>query len=247
MLAPIFGGWLLTWFSWPSIFFTQAAVGGVALAGVWKMKEPFSNPSRETVWRQLKNYFLLFENSRFLVLAAITSISMLPLFAFVAGSSDIYINRLGLNEQIFGFFFGANALAYISGSFACSRLVRRVPSRLLMTIGFTGILTGGILLLFSVRHSPWGLALPMFMISHSIGLCRPPGTNLALEQVERNAGAASSFLVFTLFVFGAMAMWLISLDWSDKMDTLGWLGVSCGVLSLGGWLALQRVLKPRFW
>ncbi len=243
MLAPVFGGWLLSFFPWPSLFFSQAALAGLALAGVWKMKEPYRDVSDATVWRQLANYIHLLGNGRFLILAVITSISMLPLFAFIAGCSDIYINKFSLSEQVFGLFFGANALAYMTGSFVCSRLVRRVPSRHLMSAGFTGIPLAGMILLLSARHTPWGLALPMFIMSFSIGLCRPPGTNLALEQVQRSAGAAASFLVFTLFVFGATAMWLISWDWSDKMDILGWMGLSCGALTLGGWFALQRVLK----
>ncbi|MDA3897370.1 MAG: hypothetical protein PF482_14645 [Desulfobacteraceae bacterium] len=56
----------------------------------------------------------------------------------------------------------------------------------------------------------------MAVISFSFGLSRPPSNNLVLEQVDKNAGAASSLLIFIYFMLGAFSMWLISLDWTDK-------------------------------
>ena len=58
------------------------------------------------------------------------------------------------------------------------------------------------------------------------------------------AGAASSFLTFCYFLVGAFAMWLIALDWSDKIATIGILGAGSGGLVLGLWLVLQRRKIP---
>ena len=63
-----------------------------------------------------------------------------------------------------------------------------------MTIGFVGIFLGGVILLFAGQHGPWSFALPMFLITFSLGLSRPPSNNLVLEQVDRDAGSASSLL-----------------------------------------------------
>ena len=102
------------------------------------------------------------------------SIIVLPHFAFIGGSADIYITRIGLSEQTFGYFFALNAAAIMAGSFACSRLLSRIGSRHVMTTGFTGILCGGLLMLTGWIPAPWGLALPMALISFSFGLSRPP-------------------------------------------------------------------------
>jgi DHA1 family bicyclomycin/chloramphenicol resistance-like MFS transporter len=40
--------------------------------------------------------------------ALMMSLVVLPHFAFIGGSADIYITRLGLSEQIFGYFFALN-------------------------------------------------------------------------------------------------------------------------------------------
>jgi DHA1 family bicyclomycin/chloramphenicol resistance-like MFS transporter len=88
---------------------------------------------------------------------------------------------------------------------------------------------------------PWSLALPMAAISFSFGISRPPSNNLVLEQVDRHAGAASSLLIFIYFMLGAFAMWLISLDWADKIFTIGVLGTVCGGIILGIWILLPQL------
>ena len=79
----------------------------------------------------------------------------------------------------------------------------------------------------------------MALISFSFGLSRPPSNNLILEQVDRHAGAASSLMVFIYFILGAFSMWLISLEWSDKIRTIGILGTLSGGILLGGWRLLS--------
>lgn len=243
MLAPIFGGWLLAFLSWRWVFITLAGLGAIAWAGVHWMREtlkPLARTSRVALWT---NYSRLFGNRSYLGLVFLVSFSVMPLFAFIAGSSDIYITSFGLSEQVFGYFFGFNALALMSGALACSRLNRLLPSRRMLTASFTGIFAGGLWLLSTAATSPWGLALPMLIISFSTGMSRPPSFNLVLEQVDQRAGAASSLLIFFFMTSGAIAMWFISLAWPDKIQILGLMGTVCGGASLIFWLPVQRVVR----
>jgi DHA1 family bicyclomycin/chloramphenicol resistance-like MFS transporter len=80
----------------------------------------------------------------------------------------------------------------------------------------------------------------MFLITFSLGLSRPPSNNLVLEQVDRDAGSASSLLIFSYFTLGAVGMWFISLEWADKVPVLGAIALGCGALVLGAWAVLQR-------
>ena len=243
MIAPVIGGWLLTRFPWPAIFLLQAAMGGTAWIGVRRMVEPLHQPSSQGIIEQLRVYPRLLANRGFFGLAMMMSLTMFPLFAFIGGAADIYIGSLGLSERTFGCLFGFNALAYIAGSFSCSRLAPRISSRRVITLGCWGGIIGSLFLLASPHHTPWGLALPMFTISLFIGFSRPSSTHLALEQITENAGMASSLLVFTFFLFGALGMWVIAWDWTDKIRFLGFLGLVCGTLSLGMWIRVQRFLN----
>ena len=44
MLAPVFGGWIMTWFSWRWIFIAQGLIGVVAWMGVLRMRKPWRIP-----------------------------------------------------------------------------------------------------------------------------------------------------------------------------------------------------------
>ncbi len=241
MLAPVFGGWVLTWFSWRWIFVVQAMIALVAWIGVWRMPETLKTPAATGALKTAGIYLDLLRNRRYVGFALMMSLVVLPHFSFIGGAADIYITRLGLSEQVFGYFFALNAAAMMAGSFACTRLLRRVGSRGLMTAGFAGILIGSLGMLTRWLPGPWGLALPMAVVSFSFGISRPPSNNLVLEQVDQHAGAASSLLIFIYFMLGAFAMWLIALDWTDKIRTIGLLGTAAGGIILGIWLLLPRI------
>jgi MFS transporter, DHA1 family, multidrug resistance protein len=245
MLAPVFGGWVLTWFSWRWIFIIQAMIGAVGWIGVFRMPETLKTPSATGFFQTAGIYLQLLRNRRYVGFALMMSLIVLPHFAFIGGSADIYITRLGLSEQTFGYFFALNAAAIMAGSFTCSRLLSRVGSRGLLTAGFAGILIGSFAMLTRRLPGPWGLALPMAVISFSFGLSRPPSNNLILEQVDEHAGAASSLLIFIYFMLGAFSMWLIALDWTDKISTIGVLGTAAGGTMLGIWLLLPKIVAEK--
>lgn len=218
----------MIWVSWQWIFVIQALMGLVGWIGVYRMPETLAEPSHTTMIQTAGIYLDLLENKRYLGVALLMSLVVLPHFAFIGGSADIYITRMGLSEQAFGWFFALNAAAIMAGSFACTRLLGRVSSRSLLTASFAGILLGGVVMVSGLVPGAWGLGLPMAMASFAFGLSRPPSNNLVLEQVDRHAGAASALLVFIYFMMGAFSMWLISLDWTDKIQLIGLLAVVCG-------------------
>jgi len=242
MLAPVFGGWIMTWFSWRWIFISQAAIGLVAWVNVLRMPETLQIKAAKGFFQTAGLYLQLLHNRRYVGFALMMSLIVPPLFAFIAGSADIYITRLGLSEQVFGYFFGANALAIMAGSFTCTRLLNRIGQGRLMTAGFAGIAFGGLNMLIGWLPDPWRLAIPMAVMSFSLGLSRPPSNNFVLEQVDRHAGAASSLLVFIYFMLGAFSMWLVSLSWNDKIRLIGILGAGAGGTLLLLWLSLPKTL-----
>jgi len=245
MIAPIFGGWILAGFSWRWIFVTQALFGGAAWIGTLCLPETLKTPTTTPLLQTVGTYLDLLRNRRYIVYTLMTSLIGLAHFAFIGGSADIYITQIGLSAQAYGYFFALNAMAMMMGAFTCSRIVRRSRSKIFITVSFSGILIGGLAILLSPLPGPWALALPMAIITFSYGFNRPLCHNLILEEVDRNAGAASSFLTFSYFIVGAFSMWLIALDWSDKIGTIGILGAGSGGLVLGLWLLLPKLATPK--
>ena len=243
MTAPIFGGWIITAWSWRCVFVAQALLGAVSLAGVYLMPESIREKVKTSPLQMAASYARLAANSRYASLVLGVSILGFPFFAFIAGSADIYINGFGLSEQVFGYFFGFNAAGLMLGAMAFSRLRSVFSSNALVTAGFSGIFIGGLWMYLGGRETPWDLALPNFFMALSFGLSRPPSNNLILEQVDREAGAASSLLVFAYFMVGAVAMWIISLDWADKIGVLGFLGIYAGGATLCLWILIKGRLR----
>jgi len=240
MIAPVLGGWILADFSWPWIFIMQAIMGVIGMLGVFRFPETLSQVSDVPLSRMMHSYGRLLLNPSYIVMVLVMSASLFPLYSFIAGSSAIYVNEFGLSEQKYSYFFAFNALALMVGPFSCLRLTKSISSRHLMTIGFAGVFLGGVFLLVTGQHGPWSFALPMFLVTFSIGLSRPPSNNLVLEQVDRDAGSASSLLIFCYFTLGAVGMWFISLEWADKIPVLGAIALSCGAMVLAAWFILQK-------
>jgi DHA1 family bicyclomycin/chloramphenicol resistance-like MFS transporter len=240
MIAPVLGGWVLADFSWPWIFVIQAVMGFIGILGVLRFPETLSQISDVPLSRMMHSYGRLLLNPSYIIMVLVMSVSLFPLYSFIAGSSAVYVNEFGLSEQKYSYFFAFNALALMVGSFSCLRLTRSVSSKHLMTIGFAGVFLGGLFLLINGQHGPWSFALSMFLITFSLGLSRPPSNNLVLEQVDRDAGSASSLLIFCYFTLGAVGMWFISLEWADKIPVLGTIALSCGAMVLAAWFVLQK-------
>lgn len=240
MIAPILGGWIIKLASWHWIFVLQTFLGIIAFVGVWAMEESLRPQSPPGFREVATSYLRLLRNRRYFSLLLTLSYTCVPVFAFIGASSEIYINHYGYNEQQYGYFFGFNALAFVLAPLTFTRLVRRVPLIRLMPLAFIGMLLCSLLLLCPWIGEPWRLTLPMFGLTFCFSFCRPAGNNLILEQVDQDAGAASSLMVFFYFMIGALAMWFLSFGWADKVVMLGAMGVVAVSSTLVSWQLVKK-------
>jgi len=245
MIAPLIGSMIMEYLSWPWIFVSQGIMGVVALVGVFLTPESHGGQKETSATALFKSYGRILGNHRLVGLVFCNAMTSLPLFAFIAASSTIYISVLQMEERLFGLFFGANAFCFMMGSMICMRFGKKIGTFRMITFGYGGIGVGGILLLTNSLNGPWQLALPMGIITLSLGLSRPPSNNLVLDQVTEDAGTASSTMVFTYFIFGAIAMAVVSLDWPDKIEFIGWLACLSGFVSFSLWLVLRKHLHRK--
>ncbi len=243
MVAPLIGSLIMEWLSWPWIFISQGIIGIVALAGVWLTPETHDGEKGTSISALFRSYGRILTNYRLVGLVFCNAVTSLPLFSFIAASSGIYISRFQMDESLFGLFFGANAFCFMMGSMICMRFGKKIGTFRMITAGYAGIGIGGIWMLATPFNGCWQLALPMGLITFSLGMSRPPSNNLVLEQVTTDAGTASSTMVFSYFIFGAMAMAVVSLDWADKITFIGLLACGSGLLSFTLWIFLKKYLR----
>jgi len=245
MLAPTLGGIMLQLGSWQWIFVIQSIMALVALYGVLKLEEPLTEFTRGGVLAVAGRYISVFKNRRFTVLALAFAIMILPHFGFIGGSADIYINGFDMSEQVFGLYFGANAVGFMLGSFTCTRLGGSLKPMHVLCIALCAIFGAGVLMLLLGGTSPLTVAVPMFCITFSVGFSRPVSNSMILDQVDSDVGAASGIMTFEMFFVGAMSMEFISLDWPNKPMVLGMLALVGAVIPLTTLLVMRFMTRHR--
>lgn len=242
MVSPMIGSLILQSFSWRWIFAAQGFMGMIAMIGVMANPESHPGSQGDTLNALRQSYGRVLRNRRLLGLVLCNSLTGLPLFAFIAGSSSIYINDFQLSESRFSLLFGINAFCFMVGSMSCLRFGKKIGTLRMITFGYSGVVAGGLALLFPFVSGPLSFALPLGVITFFLGLSRPPSNNLVLEQVHKDAGAASSIMIFSYFLCGALSMAAVSLDWPDKTRFIGFLAFVSGCCALSIWFFLRRHL-----
>ncbi|MBU0943724.1 MAG: Bcr/CflA family efflux MFS transporter [Proteobacteria bacterium] len=243
MVAPIIGGWIIESLSWRWIFVLQALLGLLSMLGVWSLKESLTVLKSEGLKEVFRSYLRLMSNMPFFLLTLALACLGIPFFAFIASSSEIYITGLGYSEKVYGYFFAANASAFLVAPLIFSRMARRFSLSRLLPVSYLGVLVSSLPMTNSLFSMPYRLVVPMWLLTFFFSFGRPPGNNLILEQVDSDIGAASSLMVFFFFITGASSMWLISLDWLDKVAVLGWLGMFSATITLLSWWGINRLFK----
>ena len=246
MLAPIIGGWIIEALSWRWVFVLQAVLGVIAMTGVWMMKESLTTLNADGIKLVFKSYVRLMGNMPFLLLSLALACLGYPFFAFIASSSDIYITGLGYSEKEYGYFFACNASAFMIAPLVFSWFARHFTLKRLLPVSYLGVVAASVPLTIVSLPMPYRLAIPMWLLTFFFAFGRPPGNNLILEQIDTDVGSASAFMVFLFFMTGASAMWLVSLDWPDKVSVLGWMGIIAGAVTLTSWLTINRLHTLRY-
>ena len=244
MIGPVVGGYIMTYLSWHYVFIIQSILGCIALVGVIRLDETIPTIVKTSINEMLGSYIELFKNRKYMLYVIICSITVFPFFSFIGGAADIYIVGFGVSNESFGFFFALNAVGGMIGAFACSKLVAIIGSDNILSIGFVGAFVTGIFL-FTFVNGPLIFAVIMFFFSMFIGFTRPSITNKVLSQVAKNAGVASSFMMVTYFLFGSLGMWLISFNWSDKVQILSLFCIFAESIAIVIWFSNLFLIKAK--
>lgn len=131
MLSPTFGGILLEYFSWHSIFATLFALGILLfLMILFGLKEsaPHLKNKKFSHHEAMKSYKFVLSDKRFLVYILCASFALAAMFAYITGSSFVFTQFFSLSEQKFALLFGANALGFVICANINARLVLKYES-----------------------------------------------------------------------------------------------------------------------
>jgi DHA1 family bicyclomycin/chloramphenicol resistance-like MFS transporter len=246
ILAPLLGGWIVNHLGWQWIFWTLSAAGTACFIGaVTLLPEslPVERRQRQSLGQILHLYRRILSHRIFIVHTLTVSLACAALFAYVGGSSDLFINTYHIPKQKFGLFFGANAFALISMSQVNSYLSHRTDARKLLGRALWVSIAAAACLL-GVVLTGWGGLYSVFpcllVFLGTFGFIFPNTTVLAMSSHGANAGGASALLGFCQFFVSAIGgMIVTNLPFSGPVAMAVLIVGAMGLIPVVRWAGLR--------
>ena len=208
ILAPIIGGYILIAAGWQAIFVFLTLFGIACMAAVWwGLPETLAvdQRRRENPLRVLRAWGDLLATRTFVVPAIAGALAFGSSFAFISGSSFVYMDLHGVGEGTYGWLFGLNAVGMI--------IAVQINRWLLSRLSATTILNGVFLLFVVLAGLLMATAdsLPLFalvaMLFVCLGCVPVIGANtvaIAMEATGMHRGSGSAILGITQFAIASL-------------------------------------------
>jgi DHA1 family bicyclomycin/chloramphenicol resistance-like MFS transporter len=246
VLAPLLGSGLLQFFSWRSIFWFIAAVGGACFAMVaFSLEETHPKDKRSGgLGEAVGTYGRLLRQPRFLSVVLVSGLTQGGFFAYLAGSAFVFISVYHLSPTVFSLVFAANAAALIGAAQLVAGLMQRFGApRLVKTACAVYAAIAVVLAVLTALHlAPLPVMLGLVFASIAcMGLVNAPTAVIAMEPNADVAGAASALMGALQFTCGAAAAGLTSL--LADGTALPMVGVMAACAIVGA--TLSRFALPR--
>ena len=250
MCAPL-GGLLSDLFNWRVALLAVAVFGAICLATVaLRFDETLArrNPQALQALNLLRTWRSVVQNPTFIAYCALSVGSYGGLFTFLAASSFVFIQVLGLSKTQYGLVMFSISLVYIAGTFMCRALLARFGVRRAVAIAGGLTLAGGtgmgVLALLGV-HTLWAMTVPfwLFMLGHGVHqACSQSG---AVGPFPHAAGAASALNGFLMMLAAfATGAWLGRYMDGTVIPMALAIWFWSGCIALVAWTLVQRHGEP---
>ena len=240
VLAPTIGGEVLRFTSWRGVF-AILAVLGLLLVALAARAVPETLPVERRrplgLRSTLRTYGGLLHDRTFLGLVLVAGLAMAALFGYVAGSSFVFQDEFGLNQQQFGLVFGAGALFLIAATQLNAALLGRFEPRTILPWALVlGSVAGAALVALALTGTGGllGVVAPLWTALFAVGMVLPNVPALALARHGEAAGTASALLGAVQMGVGAIISPVVGLLGNDA--------VAMGAVVLGGAVIALAVL-----
>ena len=212
--APL-GGLLSDWLGWRAALGALAVFGAATLALLaWRFEETLPVERRQPLHlgEMAVTWSRILRHPTFWTFALLATASYGGLFTFLATSSFVFINALGLSKTHYGLLMFSMSFVYILGTIVCRRLIPRLGVRRTVAVAAGFTLTGGTLVgVFGWLgwHHTWAIMLPYYLFILAHGVHQPCGQSGAVSPFPQSAGTASALSGFLMMVVAfTMGQWL---------------------------------------
>lgn len=217
ILAPSVGGAVLLFAHWRMIFVILALYGATACILVWRFLPETLGPERRVrlgFAQQCDRYRHILRDRSFITHAAMGGCASFGMFAYLGGSSPVFIQGFGLTPSLFALVFGLNSVGLIACSQVNARLMRRfTPSQILSAAQRTSLGAGIVLCIvaFGGFHVLPLVMAPVFVAISCMGFTNPNTMVGALSRHAAHSGSAAALMGIGQYSLGAISGLLVGL------------------------------------
>ncbi|MCR2100747.1 multidrug effflux MFS transporter [Campylobacter upsaliensis] len=245
MLSPSFGGFLIEYFSWHSIFATLFGLGILLFLLIFfALKESAPHLKRQKFSHKetLKSYSFVLKDKPFILYVSCASLVLAAMFAYITGSSFVFINFFGLSERDFGLLFGLNALGFVIFANINAKMVRKIDSEKILFYALIIMLISTLILFVNSLIKPnfWLFELSIFTSIALLGFIAPNTTTLAMARFKDHSGTASAVLGTSQFALAGVISFIVSAVGANTPVILALIMLICVVLANGVYFAMKK-------
>lgn len=210
ILAPLIGGQIFLLMGWQAIFLVMVAYSLACFAAIYfGIPESSRGPGEAlSLPGIVANYVRLLRHRRFMGYALAGGIAQAGMFAYISGSSFVFINVYGVTPAHFGWLFGLIAFGLITSAQVNSLMLRRYRSEHVLRMALLVNALCGVALVLAAATGVGGLAgiiVPLFCGMSSLGFSFPNSTAGAMAPFGDRAGLAAALLGTLQFVFASLS------------------------------------------
>jgi len=247
ILAPLFGSAMTEFASWRFIFLAVALIGLVGLvltALVLKETRPPEDRIALDFGSVVRGYLTLLRDRQYVGITFVGAFAMSSFFAFLAGSSFVYIDYFGLTPTQYSLAFAVNSVAFIGAAQLTGWLGRRMGLRPMVSAALTYyVVVTSVLLVFTLAgvNNVFVLMIGLFFAFGGLGLVIPSVMVLALEDHGRRAGTASALYGTLRLVTGAIIVAVVGAVYDGTAVPMVTAIAGCGIVAF----VVGRVTLPQ--
>ena len=217
ILAPTLGGLILNVAPWHAIFWITTAYGALCAALVWTALPdtlPQARRVRLGLGGTIHRFVAVLRDRVFLGFALTGGFGMFGMFAYIGGSSPVFIEHFGFSPAQYGMLFGVSACMFILASQLNPRLLQRFGAPRVLRAALAVLLLAAVVLVavaFGNTRHPAAIVLPIMAAMGSMGFVMPNAAVGALSRHAAQAGTASALMGTIQFALAALAGVMVGL------------------------------------
>lgn len=248
IVAPLIGAQLLTFMSWPGIFWVLSGYGLLVLiAAMFLIVETLPAAQRTSETSTLARYRALFSDRIFVGILILGGFNFAGLFSYLSASPFIFQGIYGLSPQQYGLLFALNSIAVVIGVQVSARILRRVGPQWVIAVATVVQFAMALLIVLfdQLGLGFFGTLVPLWFYVLASGFIFPCVQVIALANHGAQAGTAASLLGAVTFGFAGLISPVVGALGTSTATPMGIIMAACiglGILSL--WFIVQPKKVP---